>query len=336
MDLVTKSKRPGMPGAIDVFFDKSSGFSQYVNDRTTYKLLLIDEGSFVVEDEGQYRAIAAPAGIMLNEKADLKIVSEEGVKSRTIYFRPSIIREEFTIEAMNSGKYDKFYSVIDNDEAKKDKPSSFAEGKDDARRSNLPHEECFMKEMAYQDALLLLDFCRNGMDAVYFSLSRQEYDALDRHFFSIEYELEHQWDNYWILRTRFFIISILFMPTADLYYCNNRQVEIYKDPLVAKVTRYFWVNMGGEITLQDVLTKFSINKNQLNDAFNAEVGMSCMNYLENLRVNWAKKTLQFSDETISEISMRCGYTDTNYFTKVFKKHTGMTPSEFRKNVRDLA
>ena len=63
--------------------------------------------------------------------------------------------------------------------------------------------------------------------------------------------------------------------------------------------------------------------------------MSCMTYLEQLRINLAKRELQFGTHTISEISVGVGYKDTNYFTKVFKKHTGMTPSEFLKQMREL-
>jgi two-component system response regulator YesN len=54
-----------------------------------------------------------------------------------------------------------------------------------------------------------------------------------------------------------------------------------------------------------------------------------------MKINRAKRELQFGTLTISEISVGVGYKDTNYFTKVFKKHTGMTPSEFQKQMREL-
>jgi YesN/AraC family two-component response regulator len=127
---------------------------------------------------------------------------------------------------------------------------------------------------------------------------------------------------------------MLFVTTAD-FYRNFRQNEIYKDKLVAMVTRYFWDHIDEEITLESVLKLFSVNKNVLNDAFNREVSMSCMTYLEQMRINLAKRELQFGTLTISEISVGVGYKDTNYFTKVFKKHTGMTPSEFQKQMREL-
>ena len=93
--------------------------------------------------------------------------------------------------------------------------------------------------------------------------------------------------------------------------------------------------MDEEITLESVLKRFSVNKNNLNDAFNNELSMSCMAYLEYLRVSRAKKELQFGEESISEISQTCGYDDTGYFSKVFKKHTGQTPSEYRRQMKTL-
>ena len=162
----------------------------------------------------------------------------------------------------------------------------------------------------------------------------QEYDTANRLSASVRYDLEEQPDNFWILRVRYFIISLLFAATAD-FYINCRQYELYKDPLVADVSSYLWDHLHEEITLESLLKRFSVNKNTLNDAFNNEVSMSCMAYLEDLRVNRAKKILQFGDESVSEISQICGYDDTNYFSKVFKKHTGQTPSEYRKQMKGL-
>jgi YesN/AraC family two-component response regulator len=79
----------------------------------------------------------------------------------------------------------------------------------------------------------------------------------------------------------------------------------------------------------------SVNKNTLNEAFYEELSMYCMAYLEQMRVNIAKYFLQFSDYSVSYISEMCGYNDTNYFAKVFKKHTGITASEFQKQVRGM-
>ena len=111
MELITKSKRPGMNCYIDVFYEETKGISAHINDRNTYKMVLVKSGSFVIEEDGGNRVITAPASIFINEKADFKVVSENRVITRTIFFKPTFIREEFTFEAIASGKYDKFYTA---------------------------------------------------------------------------------------------------------------------------------------------------------------------------------------------------------------------------------
>lgn len=329
MELVTRSKRPGMDCSIDVYYEENTGFSEYLNDKTTYKAVLVERGSFVVEEDGQYRLITSPAAFAMNEKAELKVISERGIKSRTLYFKPTILRDEFTIENLNSGKYDRFFSALPDGKAltMNEKLALLIDG-------DVKFDECFSKEMIYQDALLLSGFYGRDRDILFFTLSNEANDALRRFFCSIRYELNAQPDNFWILRIRHFLEEILFLGVAD-FYRDYRQDEIYRDPLVVKVIQYFWANLGEEITLATLLKKFSVNKNILNDAFNKEVGMPCMSYLENLRMTNARIELQHSDRTISEISLRCGYSDTNYFAKVFKKHLGLSPTEFRKNMKGL-
>lgn len=329
MELKTKSKRPGMDCSIDVYFDQTNGISKYINDKETYKIVLVRSGSFVVEEDGKYRVITAPAAIALNEKAEFKVISESKVNTRTIYYKPTFIRDEFTFEAINSGKYEKFLSAVKDG----DKMSPLDRYLT-AINGNAQFDKCFAESSIYQDALLLLEFIWPQRNIRYYSLTMQELEAVNRLFMSVRYDLLEQPDNFWILRTRYFLISIAFMATAD-FYRNYRQDELYKDPLVADVASYFWENLGNDIALSEILKKFSVNKNTLNDAFNNETNMSCMAYLEMLRINFAKKCLQFDDTSVSEISQQCGYADTNYFSKVFKKHTGQTPSEYRKYMKNI-
>ncbi|WP_034450352.1 helix-turn-helix domain-containing protein [Butyrivibrio sp. AE2032] len=328
MELKTGSRRPGMDFSVDVFYEQTKGFSKYLNDPGTYKMVLVRTGSFVIDDNGEYCTITAPASIILNERADFKVVSESDVISRTIYFKPTFIREEFTFEALRSGRYEKFLSAV-KDCGGMDPQERFLQALDGAAQ----FESCY-KESLYQDALLMMEFNRHSRDIIYYSLMPQEYDAVNRMVASVRYDLLEQPDSFWILRVRYFIISLLFMVTAD-FYRNYRQDEIYKDPLVAKVTRYLWDHLDEDITLATILKEFRVNKNTLNDAFNREMSMSCMAYLTQLRINHAKRLLQFFDLSVSEVCNECGYKDVSYFSKVFKKNTGMSASEYQKKMKEL-
>ena len=54
-------------------------------------------------------------------------------------------------------------------------------------------------------------------------------------------------------------------------------------------------------------------------------------WLNEFRVEKAKQMLQSTRMSIREVSLACGYTDANYFARVFKRVTGRTPSEYRLN-----
>ena len=327
MGLETKSKRHGMDCSIDVFYEETDGFSKHINDKTTYKLVLISAGAFVVEDNGGFRLITAPVCMILNEKAELKIVSEAGVKSKTIYFKPTFIREEFTFDAISSGKYDLLFGSV------KDENLSQDDRTHEAINGNREFEKCF-KESIYQDYLYLTGFNHPDRDIRYWALLTQEYEVLRRFFISVQYDVEEQPDNFWILRTRYFLLSILVTLTAD-FYAPYRQYELYEDRFVAKVAMYLFKNISDEITIADLTKHFSVNKNALNEAFYNETSMSCMAYLENMRITLAKRYLQLSNLSVSEIGDRCGYRDHNYFSKVFKKHTGMSATEYQKQMKGL-
>lgn len=323
MDFITKSKRPGMDCSIDVYFERLNGIPAYINDKTTWKMVLLDRGSFTIEQNSKFRVIKAPAALALNEKANLKIVASDKAKSRIIFFKPTFLRDEFTYEAINSMRYEKFLSAVDNSEKTGfDKYIS-------AISDDVNFERIFLEKTIYHDALYLLNFIMFEEGIGIWELTSQEYEFIRRLTISVEYDLTEQPDNFWILRVRHFLKDIIFMGIADFYH-NYREEEIFSDYLVASVVQYCRENLASKIDLSVLLKEFSVNKNQLNAAFDKEVGMTCMEYIERMRINLAKRMLDEESWPIGEIGEKIGYEDNNYFSKVFKKHIGMTPSEYRQ------
>ena len=70
-----------------------------------------------------------------------------------------------------------------------------------------------------------------------------------------------------------------------------------------------------------------------NKTFKQIMGVSPTKYIINLRMNSAKELLEFTDLSIMEIGINCGYDDLNFFSKTFKANEGMTPSNYRKESR---
>lgn len=70
----------------------------------------------------------------------------------------------------------------------------------------------------------------------------------------------------------------------------------------------------------------------LSIAFKSAMDMNFKEYLQRYRIDIAKQQLKITDLKISDICSNVGYSDTKFFTKLFKKYVGLTPSEYRKSV----
>ncbi|WP_372999866.1 response regulator [Lutispora sp.] len=93
--------------------------------------------------------------------------------------------------------------------------------------------------------------------------------------------------------------------------------------------RYINENYMRELTLEEVAKQVCVSPNYFSRMFKNEYSKSFIDYLTHIRIEEAKKLILKSGRNISDICWEVGYSDPNYFTKVFKKVTGLTPSEFK-------
>ena len=63
-----------------------------------------------------------------------------------------------------------------------------------------------------------------------------------------------------------------------------------------------------------------------------ETGENFIEYLTSLRINKAKQLISGTDMSMKEICTEVGYSDPNYFSRIFKKNVGVTPTEYKENV----
>lgn len=97
-----------------------------------------------------------------------------------------------------------------------------------------------------------------------------------------------------------------------------------------RVMQYLDQHFEEEIRVKKVAEKFFLSEHYVAHAFHKATGYGLIDYVIMLRMNRARALLIETDLQISEVAVRCGYTDFTYFTKLFKKNTGMTPTAFRK------
>ena len=98
---------------------------------------------------------------------------------------------------------------------------------------------------------------------------------------------------------------------------------------VVEVKEYLEQHYAEKITLDELSTRFFINKYYLTRVFKEQFGQSITAYLTSLRITHAKQLLRFSDKSVEEIGLECGLGQLHYFSRVFKEVEGVPPSIYR-------
>ncbi|GIP18946.1 hypothetical protein J40TS1_45880 [Paenibacillus montaniterrae] len=108
------------------------------------------------------------------------------------------------------------------------------------------------------------------------------------------------------------------------------KVELsHTQPIVA-VRNYINDHMKEDITLASLADKFHFSPQYLAKKFKEEYNTTIMNYLAQLRMEKASSLLAHTDLSIQEVAIESGFEELNYFSKVFKKHFGLSPTTYRK------
>ena len=87
-----------------------------------------------------------------------------------------------------------------------------------------------------------------------------------------------------------------------------------------------------EISLSGVAAQVSLSPSHFSTIFSQEIGQTFKEYLTEVRLKKAKELLRTTTLRSFEIADQVGYSDPHYFSQVFRKHTGLTPMEFRAQV----
>jgi ABC-type sugar transport system substrate-binding protein/AraC-like DNA-binding protein len=104
--------------------------------------------------------------------------------------------------------------------------------------------------------------------------------------------------------------------------------------LIERIVEYVDKNYTSPLSLKVLGYQYGITAAYLGQLFKKQTGYTFTNYLNALRVRKAKKLFQYTALKANEIADEVGYNDPNYFYTVFKKYTGIYPSEYRKQTEE--
>ncbi|KXA12381.1 response regulator receiver domain protein [Clostridium perfringens] len=103
-----------------------------------------------------------------------------------------------------------------------------------------------------------------------------------------------------------------------------------EEKIVDKVSKYIDDNMDKMLKLEELASICNLSPGYFSRIFKKETGKTVITYINEKKVERAKKLLKESKEPIINISLDLGFDDCGYFIRVFKKITGLTPKAFRE------
>lgn len=118
-------------------------------------------------------------------------------------------------------------------------------------------------------------------------------------------------------------------------YCllvQNQSMMNYS-PVIRKALNYIHFNLHHPLSLKSIAEVLNVNPNYLSTIFKKELEITLTEFINQQRIHIAVKLLNTTDLQIQDVAWNVGMNDVNYFTKLFKKAVGVTPSCYKKNIK---
>lgn len=100
-----------------------------------------------------------------------------------------------------------------------------------------------------------------------------------------------------------------------------------------QVLRYLEEHIRGYVTIEDICRENLIGRSQLQKIFREQHNCGVIDFFTRMKVEYAKKLIREKNQNFTQISEFLGYSSIHYFSRQFKKITGMTPSEYTASIK---
>ncbi len=123
------------------------------------------------------------------------------------------------------------------------------------------------------------------------------------------------------------LILALIMPQLNI----NKNPDTGEADLVYRIIDYLSIHYTEHLSLDELAKELHVNKYYLSHAFSTKLYMSFTDYINRLRIDYAKNLLLTTDFNISYVGEQSGFETQRTFNRVFKKIVGTSPKEYRQN-----
>ena len=128
-----------------------------------------------------------------------------------------------------------------------------------------------------------------------------------------------------------FLSAKTYSLVIDFFISLQKQREL---PLLEKAKRFIKLNCAKDLSVAEIAGRLGISASLLFKLFREQERTTPIEYLQEFRIQKACNMLTSEKLAISEIGSLCGFSDTSYFCKVFKKWVGCSPASYRKKMID--
>lgn len=158
----------------------------------------------------------------------------------------------------------------------------------------------------------------NKSDTVFLKYIHSAYDELENQSWGFEFRLREALEQF----------ILLLVPMAGNYSDTHISSDTYR---IRTMMDFIKNNFRSRVTLNDIASSAGVSVRECQRCFHKSLNIAPMQYVIEMRIEYAKKLLLETTEDISVICEKSGFANQSYFTKTFRMYTGVPPLKFRKS-----
>lgn len=125
-----------------------------------------------------------------------------------------------------------------------------------------------------------------------------------------------------------YLVELFVLLSNELNECKKEEPDV-KDEKLQSIIEYIEHNISEEIIIEDMCELFDISSRYLRKKFHDTLGCNINHYIATMRLNRAKQLLSDRSLSIIQVAHQSGFSSSQYFSRVFRKIVGKTPSKYR-------
>lgn len=120
------------------------------------------------------------------------------------------------------------------------------------------------------------------------------------------------------------------LEACTFYVLLKDMISLQRQNFMKNLNTFLMEHLSEDLSIERLMKEFHISRNKLYDSTSIYLGTGIAEHIKSLRIREAKRLLKETDLKVMQISDKVGFTDYNYFCRVFKAETGLPAKQYRK------